>query len=92
MTDKIGDLRVWWIPQIPGEPFYVPVKNLEEAKLIMDTLAKYDIFQFENNIKPDYCNAGDLEYYEVDYGWIDWVSADFESFTEWCDRQDNIND
>jgi hypothetical protein len=39
-------LRVWWIPQIPGEPFYVSVNSLEEAKLILNTLAEYDLFQF----------------------------------------------
>lgn len=54
-------LRVWWIPQVPGKPFHVPVNSVEEGVLIMQTLAEYDKFQFENNIKPDYCNAGGLE-------------------------------
>jgi hypothetical protein len=45
---KEGDLRVWWIPQVPMQAFYVPVKNIDEAILVLDTLAKYDIFQFEN--------------------------------------------
>jgi hypothetical protein len=68
-------LRVWWIPQIPGKPFLVPVANAPEAKKLLDVLAAYDIFQFENRIKPDYCNAGGLSVYE-DGEWTDWYDAD----------------
>lgn len=37
MNNKIkdGQLRVWWIPQVPQmpmKPFYAMVNNLEEAK------------------------------------------------------------
>jgi len=53
--------RVWWIPQIPGEPFYVPVPDIGAGVLVLDTLARYDKFQLDNNIKPDYCNAGGLQ-------------------------------
>lgn len=72
---KEFDLRVWWIPQVPMKPFYVPVETIREAKLVLDALAKYDQFQFENNVKPDYCNAGGLEIFE-DGDWEDWCSAD----------------
>lgn len=86
---KIGDLRVWHIPQVPGEPFHVLVKTPEEAKKILDVLAAYDAFQLENNIKPDYCNAGGLEIFEQQDcgmypGWIDWHHPDTdESIDEW---------
>ncbi|AEZ66275.1 hypothetical protein EXT67_20440 [Pectobacterium atrosepticum] len=49
-------LRVCHVPQIPMEPFIVPVSSLEEAVVVMNALADYDLFQFENKIKPDYCN------------------------------------
>lgn len=58
------DSRVWWIPQVPMEAFYVPVKTVEEALLILDTLARYDMFQFEKNVKPDYSNVGGLQVQE----------------------------
>ena len=58
-------LRVWWIPQVPGRPFHVPVSSVQEGVRIMDVLAKYDRFQFDNNIKPDYCNAGGLEMWDL---------------------------
>lgn len=76
---KINDLRVWWIPQVPGEPFYVEVASPREAKKLLQTLADYDQFQLDNNIKPDYCNAGGLEVFEaMDDGVGEWC--------EWCDE------
>ncbi|QPK89810.1 hypothetical protein IEN91_05060 [Bacillus velezensis] len=75
-------LRVAHIPQVPMEAFYVEVKSLEEAKLIFDVLANYDLFQFENNIKPDYANATFLE--EFDKEENEWVS--------WCDDETGIDD
>ena len=82
---KIGDLEVWWVPQVPMEAFRVSVKSIAEAKLILRTLGRYDAFQFENNIKPDYCNAGGLEVFE-----------EGEDGPEWCewysDEGDNIDD
>lgn len=69
-------LRVWHIPQVPGRPFYVPVDSLKEAKKILDVLANYDSFQFENNIKPDYSNAAGLEEYIGDNTWQEWEDED----------------
>lgn len=77
----IGDLRVWWIPQVPMKAFNVSVSSVAEGVKIMNTLADYDIFQFENNIKPDYCNAGGLQRFDADDGdgnpgWCDWYDDD----------------
>lgn len=58
MNDK--KLQVWWIPQVPMKTFTVDVKSLEEGVKIMNVLADYDIFQFENNVKPDYANMGGI--------------------------------
>lgn len=78
---KIGALRVWHIPQIPGKPFRVPVASPEDAQRVLGLLADYDLFQFKNKIKPDYCNAQGLEVYEADggEGEPDWC--------EWCDEE-----
>lgn len=37
----------------------------------MDVLAEYDLFQFENKVKPDYSNMGGLLMFE-DGEWVDW--------------------
>lgn len=68
-------LRVWWMPQIPMEPFTVEVKTIREGKLLLNTLADYDLFQLKNRIKPDFCNAGGLSVLE-DGEWNDWYDDD----------------
>jgi hypothetical protein len=74
---KSGDLRVWHIPQIPGKPFHVAVQSLAEAKLVLNALAQYDLFQFDNHIKPDYANAQGLEIAEPEafrLAWFEWCN------------------
>lgn len=61
---KEGALRVWWIPQVPMGPFYVPVSSLDEAAKLLQILAAYDIFQLVHNIKPDFSNAGGVDIFE----------------------------
>lgn len=53
-------LRVWHIPQMPCKSFHVPVSSPGEAIKILGVLADYDLFQFENHIKPDYSSAQGL--------------------------------
>ncbi len=72
----VGDLQVWWIPQIPMTAFVVPVSSVAEGAKLLRVLADYDLFQFEHRIKPDYANAGGLQVWfddgEGDSGWVDW--------------------
>lgn len=78
-------LRVYWIPQVGKcEPFYVPVKDVIEAKKVMDILAAYDAFQLQNRIKPDYVNTGGLQMYDdVLEEWEEW---ELETEDEWFDN------
>ncbi len=85
-----GDLQVWWIPQVPCKAFEVPVKTREEAVLILDTLAYYDLFQLENNIKPDYCNTGGLNVFE-DGEWSTWYDEETGSdIDEWKNEREKL--
>jgi hypothetical protein len=72
MEDKAGDLKVWHIPQVPMKQFEVPVDSPEEGIKVMDILANYDTFQFDNNIKPDYCNVQGLVVLGSDGEWYEW--------------------
>lgn len=78
-----GALRVWWIPQVPMKAFRRRVADLAQAKLLTEALAHYDLFQLENRIKPDYCNAGGVEVYR-DGEWEDWYDDEGNDFDEWC--------
>jgi hypothetical protein len=84
-----GDLRIWWIPQIPMHPFFVPVENAQEGKLILRVLAAYDLFQLRHNVKPDYCNAGGLEVYE-DGEWCDWYCTECDEDIGRCECIDPV--
>lgn len=84
--NKEGDLRVWWVPQVPMKSFLVPVASIDEAMLILGALARYDMFQLENNIKPDFCNAGGLSVFE-DGEWLDWYSEEGESIDDLMRRK-----
>ena len=94
-----GQLRVWWIPQVPMKPFNVLVNNLEEANLLLNALADYDIFQYENNVKADYCNMGGLSIWDEDIDeddlgekWRDWYDEeedmDFDEYRETLLKRD----
>lgn len=91
-TPTIGALRVWHIPQVPGTPFHVYVDTPQEAQRLLNVLAQYDLFQFENKIKPDYCNAAGLEIYTSDcdgegaHGWCEWYDeVTGDDIDEWVD-------
>lgn len=76
-------LRVWWIPQVPMKAFRVDVNTIEEAKLLLHTLAQYDIFQYENNVKPDFANAGGLEVFDEENGeWCEWCDDGGEDISD----------
>lgn len=87
---KDGDIKIWWIPQIPGKPFEVPVSSLVEAQKILDVLADYDLFQLKQKVKPDFCNAGGVMVFHTRYidsesecdGWVDFYSPDGDEFKE----------
>lgn len=85
---KHGDLKVWHIPQIPGKAFEMPVSSLEEAALLLESLAKYDLFQYENNIKPDYSNANGLSIFDT----TDTEDSPVGSWVSWEDEETGIDD
>ena len=88
-------LEVYWIPQVPMKKFRIPVDSPQEACKILDVLAAYDLFQYENNIKGDYCNMGgmlqfdpDDDHDSPDGSWSDWYSEDGETLDEWRENQE----
>lgn len=51
--------------------------------MLLDTLAEYDKFQLDNNIKPDYCNTGGLNVFDANDhedgpsgSWYTWYDED----------------
>jgi hypothetical protein len=71
----VKKFRVWHIPQIPMKPYHVEVSSVQTGVLVLRTLADYDLFQYENKIKPDYANAQGLEVFE-DGEWVEYDPED----------------
>lgn len=51
---------VWHIPQVPGEPFTVEVRDTTEAATVLNALAQYDLELERRGIRDDYSNAQGL--------------------------------
>lgn len=84
-------LRIWHNCQVGSvNNFYVDVDSVEQAWKILNTLWNYDLFQYKNNVKPDYCNMSGFEYYdEEEKDWCEWydddgydIKAHFENLEE----------
>jgi hypothetical protein len=91
LEPKDGDLKVWWIPQVPGKAFEFPVPSLLAGRFMLNLLAKYDLFQFENLVKPDYSNVGGIMVFEENE-WVDWCSEDGDEFDDMSEAQLAAND
>lgn len=76
-------LRVWHVPQVPMKAFYIEASSIDEAWKILNVLWNYDLFQYENNVKPDYCNMSGLEYFdEGENQWYEWEDDDGRNIKE----------
>lgn len=94
---KPKQLRVAHYPQVPCKAFTVPVESIQEAQRVIDMLANYDQFQYEQLNKPDYSNTSFLEQLE-DGEWVDWADdetgisnvAEYLAFIAECEAEENV--
>ena len=86
--------RVWWIPQVGmREHFIVPVSSPEEGRKVLDILGAYDLFQLQHNVKPDFCNTGNIEMWdEEEQAWVDWYLETedmyYDDIDDYCNSDD----
>jgi hypothetical protein len=73
-----AQFRVWWVPQVPMQSFLYEVPDIATGKALCDALAKYDMFQLEHNVKPDYCNAGGMAWKHPVHTDGEWHDFDYE--------------
>ena len=79
--------KVWYIPQVPMKSFDVEVENVEQAVKLYETIVKFSIFEFKNRIKPDYSDAGWIQYYNEEIE--DW--EDLEGLDWYEDWEEELN-
>jgi hypothetical protein len=72
VSDTEGDLKVVYIPQVPMAPYEVPVKTLEEARIVLDAVVGLSMFEYEHNVKPDYSDyAGVVRFEDGEWNDVD---------------------
>ena len=87
MKNTKNKLRVLHYPQIPCEPFFVDVKDEEQALLVKETLADQHLYLYDNNFIPDYSNIIMVVMWDdVEKDWVDYYNEfenmEFEEFIE----------
>lgn len=87
-TPREGDLRVWYIPQIPMKAFEVdlPTQDLGIAALVLDSLIGLSLFEFENKVKPDYADAAGIARFDGE----DWEDVDADEWSAALDANVGI--
>lgn len=75
-------MRVYFIPEIanPQNIFCKEVSSVEEARIVLDTLADFNLFEIEQKIVPDI--AGNMSGLQV------WNENEQE-WEEWEDEEGN---
>lgn len=84
VNPKVGELCVWHNPQVGrvGNFFY-PVASVDQAKIVLNLLADYDLWQYENRVKGDYASASGLIVFEG-------AIPDDEDHDGWCEWENSI--
>jgi hypothetical protein len=57
---------------------------------LVEVLARYDVFQYKNKIKPDYANVGGLEIYDPEMKGTEGFE-DCDGWTEWYDEESGLD-
>jgi hypothetical protein len=65
------------------ETYYQTVSSVEEAKLVIDSIAKFINMKVEEGVFPDHCSIAGLEEYDEEDGeWYDWYDEDGHDFDD----------
>lgn len=78
----MSNLRVYYYI-LGTETYYQTVSSAEEAKIVIDSIAKFVNMKVEEDVFPDHCSVAGLEEYdEDDNEWYDWYDEDGNDFDE----------
>jgi hypothetical protein len=71
-VSDVAKFKAWYIPQVPMKAFEVEASTAAKAQTVLNILTDFSIFEFENKVKPDYCDAGGVvEWDEAAQEWFD---------------------
>lgn len=56
----------YYIPQVPMKAFEFETDDLVLAQTVLEQIVSFSIYEFENNVKPDYSDAAGIVRWEED--------------------------
>ena len=75
-------LRVWYII-IGTETYYQEVNTPEEARLVIDSIARFLNTKMKEGVFPDHCSAAGLEVFDTDEkDWVEWYDEEGRDLDE----------
>lgn len=77
-------MRVWWNSNFGQPAFKKDVKNIREAKYIINLLTQYDLYLGDKIVS----NACGLEVF--DYEWREWEDENGQTITQIIDEEEKI--
>lgn len=77
----MSKLKIWWIPNPPQKAFEREVSSIEEAILLLNFIADYDLYLGDDLISS---NAGGLMEF-VDGEWLEYTSLEGYTIDEIMD-------
>jgi len=80
-----GQLRVWHLSNPPGKPLWIYTKSVDEAIVVLDSLAMYDLY-LGDIIE---CNAQGLEIFD-DGDWEEWQTDDGDDIRAIQDQRGSL--
>ncbi|UXE05024.1 hypothetical protein SEA_LTON_51 [Gordonia phage Lton] len=77
-SPKVGDLKIWYIHQVPGKPYEQTVPDIATGQAILDAVYQVALFGLEHRWWPDFANMGGISRFE-----------DLGDEVAWCDVDDD---
>ena len=60
-----------------ADTYYQTVSSPEEAKVVIDSIARFVNFQVDHHVFPDHCSTAGLEVWDTEEGdWVTWYDED----------------
>lgn len=64
--------KIFYIPQVPMPAFEREYEDFETAKEVLNAIINFSIFEYDNNVKPDYSDVAGISYWEeAEQDWED---------------------
>lgn len=80
MTEfKPSKFKLWYSHQVPGPSYEQEVPDAKTGQAILDAIYQVALYQFNNKMIPDYCNAGGIVYLDEDGEWSDYDPEEWRS-------------